>query len=216
MGLGSSAAVAVATSRALLSAAGEKATPSRVPALALEMETEFHVTPSGVDHTTSAYGKLLRYTRTRSGGKVKLIESDKPVKILVALVGDRSPTRQTVAALRERTERWPKRYRRVMDQIGQLADEGVAAVRAGDLEGLGDLMNMNQGLLSAIGLSSQRIDEMLHRLRAMGALGAKLTGAGGDGGAVIALFREPEPTVARLLKSGVRCFASQIAGPRAL
>jgi mevalonate kinase len=216
MGLGSSAAVAVATARALLSAAGEKATPKRVLEVALAMETEFHVTPSGVDHTTSAYGELLRYARTREGAKAKVVHCDKPVKILVALVGDRSPTRETVAGLRGRIERWPKRYRRVMDQIGQLADEGVAAVRAGDLEGLGDLMNMNQGLLSAIGLTSGRIDEMLHRLRQMGALGAKLTGAGGDGGAVIALFREPEPAVARLSALGVRCFASQIAGPRAL
>jgi mevalonate kinase len=56
----------------------------------------------------------------------------------------------------------------------------------------------------------------VHRLRRAGALGAKLTGAGGDGGAVIALFAEPEPAMARLKAEGVQCFASQLAGPRAL
>jgi mevalonate kinase len=77
-------------------------------------------------------------------------------------------------------------------------------------------MNVNQGLLCALGVSSGRIDAMVDRLRQMGALGAKLTGAGGDGGAVIALFREPEPAVARLNREGIRCFESQISGPRTL
>jgi mevalonate kinase len=57
---------------------------------------------------------------------------------------------------------------------------------------------------------------MVHRLRLLGALGAKLTGAGGDGGAVIGLFLEPESAVAQLTRQGVRCFSSQVAGPRAL
>jgi mevalonate kinase len=57
---------------------------------------------------------------------------------------------------------------------------------------------------------------MVARLRGLGALGAKLTGAGGDGGAVIGLFPEPEPAVVKLRKEGIDCFASQLAGPRTL
>jgi mevalonate kinase len=87
-------------------------------------------------------------------------------------------------------------------------------VEAGDLEALGDAMNVNQGLLAALQLSSPRIDEMVHRLRSLGAYGAKLTGAGGDGGAVIAVFPDPKPLVPRLTALGIRCFASQIAGPQ--
>ena len=45
MGLGSSAAVAVATARVLLAAAGKKTDPRTVLEIALEMEREFHVTP---------------------------------------------------------------------------------------------------------------------------------------------------------------------------
>ena len=33
---------------------------------------------------------------------------------------------------------------------------------------------------------------------------------------VIGLFLEPEPVVARLTQMGIRCFGSQLAGPRAL
>ena len=136
--------------------------------------------------------------------------------MLVALVGERSSTRTTVSDLRARRERWPKRYQRLFEEIGRLADEGAKAIEQGDLESLGDAMNVNQGLLAALGLSSPGIEQMVHSLRRAGALGAKLTGAGGDGGAVIALFREPEPAVARFSAEGISCFTSQIAGPRAL
>ena len=218
MGLGSSAALSVACSRVLLKAAGRQGSAKEVIRLALEMEQEFHGTPSGVDHTTSAREQLILYRRTpgQSSGRAREVKSPRPLKVLVVLAGDRSPTKKTVGALRERQVRWQARYTRLFQQIGKVAAEGAQAVEAGDLEGLGDAMNVNQGLLAALGLSSPPLEEMVYRLRAMGALGAKLTGAGGDGGAVIGLFLEPEPAVAKLLGLGVRCFSSQLAGPRAL
>jgi mevalonate kinase len=213
MGLGSSGALAVACARVLLEAqSGKPAKVREVEALAFEMEKEFHGTPSGVDHTTSARGTMVLFKQ----GKANAVLARKPVKVLVAMVGPRSSTKQTVAALRERQKTWPKRYRRVFEQIGKLVLEGVSAVKAGHLEALGDVMNMNHGHLNALGLSSPQIEDMVFRLRGMGALGAKLTGAGGDGGAVIGLFREPEPTVLKLREQGIECFASQLAGPEAL
>ncbi|MEW5737714.1 MAG: mevalonate kinase [Myxococcota bacterium] len=213
MGLGSSGALAVAVSRVLLEAKHARpASPKQVEALALEMEREFHGTPSGVDHTTSARGTMIVYRR----GQAREVRAKKPVKVLVALVGPRAGTKVTVGALRERQARWPSRYRRVFQEIGRLVEEGAKAATAGDLSALGDVMNLNQGLLNALGLSSPRLEDMVFRLRAAGALGAKLTGAGGDGGAVIGLFPEPEPAVVRLRREGIDCFASQLAGPRTL
>lgn len=213
MGLGSSGALSVAISRVLLNAqTGKVPKPLVVEKLAFEMEKAFHGTPSGCDHTTSARGTLVLYQK----GKAVEVRSPKPLKVLVALVGPRSATKSTVGALRDRQKRWPQRYRRVFDHIGHLVRDGVAAVKKGDLESLGDVMNMNQGMLASLGLTSTPIDEMVYRLREYGALGAKLTGAGGDGGAVIGLFPEPEPAVVKLRKAGIDCFASQLAGPRAL
>jgi mevalonate kinase len=213
MGLGSSGALAVAVSRVLLEAKTGKPAPARqVEALALEMEKEFHGTPSGVDHSTSARNNLILFKK----GLIKEIDAAKPVKVLIALVGPRESTKKTVGALRERQAQWPRRYRRVFEHIAQLVLDGASAAKKGDLEGLGDIMNMNQGLLSALGLSSVPLEEMVYRLRGLGALGAKLTGAGGDGGAVIGLFREPEPALLKLRRRGVECFVSQLAGPRTL
>lgn len=213
MGLGSSGALSVAVSRVLLEAkSAQPASVKDVERVALEMEKEFHGTPSGVDHTTSARGEMVLYRR----GSVRVIRSPIPVRVLVAIVGERPPTKKTVGALRERQARWPARYERLFREIGRVAKEGADAVTKGDLDALGDLMNVNQGLLNAVGLSSEGLEAMVNRLRKLGALGAKLTGAGGDGGAVLGLFREPEPLVARLSKEGVTCFVSQLSGPRAL
>ncbi len=213
MGLGSSGALSVAVARVLLEAkTGKPAVQARLEAVAFEMEKEFHGTPSGVDHTTSARGEMILFKQ----GSVRVIRSPKPVRVLVALVGERPPTKKTVGALRERQAKWPARYRRLFLEIGRVAREGAKAVEAGDLDALGDLMNINQGLLNAVGLSSEGLEAMVNRLRREGALGAKLTGAGGDGGAVLGLFLEPEPVVARLTREGVTCFVSQLAGPRAL
>jgi mevalonate kinase len=172
-----------------------------------------------VDHTASSRGELIHYRRGPPP-RVRAVKCPRPIKLLVALAGERGATSATVSALRARQKSWPKRYRRLFAEIGSLADEGArACARAcaeGDHLALGDLMNLNHGLLAALQVSSAAIDEMVHRLRGMGALGAKLTGAGGDGGAVIGLFLEPEPAVARLSREGVRCFSCQIAGPVAL
>ncbi|MBL9039285.1 MAG: mevalonate kinase [Archangium sp.] len=209
VGLGSSGALSVALARALLPLKKRVVTSAQVEDFALQLERAFHGTPSGVDHTTSARGSMLLYAR----GKARVVTASKPIKVVVAIVGARASTKTTVSALRERQARWPERYRRVFKAIGQLARDGAAAATAGDLDALGDAMNMNQGFLAAMGLSSARLEAMVYRLREAGALGAKLTGAGGDGGAVIGLFLEPEPVVMKLRKEGIECFASQLAGP---
>lgn len=215
MGLGSSGALSVAVARLLLLAKHPGGPPPEVravEALAMEMEKEFHGTPSGLDHTTSARGQMLVFKR----GAVKPVRASKPLKVLVALAGERSGTKAIVGALRERQARWPKRYARLFQEIGRLVPEGAHAAASGDLEALGDVMNVNQGLLAALQVSSERIEALVFKLRKLGALGAKLTGAGGDGGAVIGLFREPEPAVVHLRSEGITCFASQLAGPRTL
>lgn len=216
VGLGSSAAVGVACARALLRAAGRAPEPREVAKIALRMEEEFHGTPSGVDHTTSALGQLIAYRRRPGAklGQATVLVCPVPLHVIVALAGKRRPTRETVGGLRQRREQWPRRYERLFDEIGQAAKEGAQAITEGDLEALGDAMNVNHGLLSALQLSSRTLDEVVHTLREHGALGAKLTGAGGDGGAVVGLFRDPRPALARLRRTGVPCFHSQLAGPR--
>ena len=208
MGLGSSGALSVAVARLLLGAGGRTPPRARVEQVALEMEKAFHGTPSGVDHTTSARGGLVLF-RT---GQVRAVTPKRPLGLVVVLSGARASTRVTVGALRERQARWPRRYRRLFETIGEVVKDGARAAETGDLEELGDAMNVNQGLLDALGLSSPSIERVVHELRGAGALGAKLTGAGGDGGAVIGLFPDPRAAARKLKRRGLQCFASVLGG----
>jgi mevalonate kinase len=214
MGLGSSAALSVACARVLIQAAGRQASVSEVIRVAWLMEQQFHGAPSGVDHTTSAWEQLLLYRKAPQGERERprTVRGPRPVRVVVALAGKRSPTKVTVGALQDRQRSWPSRYARLLREVGQLAIEGARAVEEGNLEALGDAMNVNHDLLAALGLSSAVLNTMVHRLRELGALGAKLTGAGGDGGAVIGLFQDPEPAVTALTRLGIPCFSSQLAG----
>jgi mevalonate kinase len=215
MGLGSSAALAVAVSRVLLEAAGQRASPARVVEVALRMEQAFHGTPSGVDHTCSAWGTPILFRKATKGrpGRVRRVRPRGEAVLVLGLVGPRRGTQQTVAALRERASRWPTRYARLFREMGQLVREGTRALEAGDLESLGDAMNVNHGLLAAAGVSSPLLDAAVDALRRAGALGAKLTGAGGDGGAVVALFRAPPRDRKALERSGMRLFLSRLGSP---
>ena len=80
--------------------------------------------------------------------------------------------------------------------------EGVDALVEHRLETLGELMNVCQGLLNAMQVSSWELEEMIQIARRHGALGAKLTGGGG-GGSIIALC-PPEPGAADRIEAGLR------------
>ena len=47
-----------------------------------------------------------------------------------------------------------------------------------DFPALGELMNINQGYLEALGVGSKKLSEMIYAAREAGAYGAKLSGAG--------------------------------------
>jgi mevalonate kinase len=72
--------------------------------------------------------------------------------------------------------------------IGDLVREGELLLRGDEtpVDELGDLMDFNHGLLSALGVSARSLDAMVWAAREAGAHGAKLTGAGG-GGCIVAL-----------------------------
>ena len=62
-----------------------------------------------------------------------------------------------------------------------------------DLERLGELMNICQGLLNGLQVSSWELEELIQVAREHGALGAKLTGGGG--GSMIALAQDNAQTI---------------------
>ncbi len=201
MGLGGSAAIAVATIRALDRCFELGLDDERVNALAFECEKIAHGTPSGIDNTLSVYGQTMLF-RAGESPKREIIEIEKPVQLVVGISGIESLTAATVARVRKAREAYPELYDKIFDQIDSLVLEGVDALRENRLETLGELMNVCQGLLNAMQVSSWELEEMIQIARRSGALGAKLTGGGG-GGSIIALC-PPEPGGAEQIETGLR------------
>ena len=99
----------------------------------------------------------------------------------------------------------------VLALLGRLADDAVVALGKGDVDGLGRIFDAAHGLLAALRLSSPELDALVHAARGAGAVGAKLTGAGG-GGAVIALAPGHERDVlARWKAAGFDGFLAEIS-----
>ncbi len=204
MGLGGSAAMAVAIIRALDAHFDLKISDAEVNALAFECEKVAHGTPSGIDNTIATYGKFLLYKRATDTAPalMKDIENPKPIPLVVGLSGKESLTAKTVGGVRTAWQRNPELYERIFREIDGLTLQGVDAIRKYDLEHLGELMNICHGLLNALRVSSWELEELVQIAREHGALGAKLTGGGG-GGSMIALCPEnPEKVMAAMREAG--------------
>ncbi len=70
-------------------------------------------------------------------------------------------------------------------EIETVTNAAHRALTEGDEMGVGELMTINHALLAAIGVSTPALDHACSVARAAGALGAKLTGAGGGGSIVV-------------------------------
>lgn len=201
-GLGSGAALAVAAARALLLALGITPHADEVSALAYEAEKLHHGTPSGIDNTVIAYEQPIFFVR---GETTQPLAVGAPLELLIANSGIPGPTRLMVSGVRERYQAQPERYRSLLDEMGSIALAARAALAAGDQRALGELFDRNQTLLEALGVSHPRLEALITAARQAGALGAKLTGAGGGGNIITLINPEQVDEVRRaLLEAGAQ------------
>ncbi len=199
-GLGSSAALAVATLRAAATAAGRTLTPAEELEAGRRLEAVFHGTPSGIDPAAAALGSCFRFVRGEPPA-VTPLRLARPIPLVIAF-GDRPrSTGAAVGGLRQRWQADPARHEALFDQVAAVVERGAAAAERGDLAALGAAFADNQALLERLGVSSDEIATLVAAARRAGALGAKLTG-GGAGGAVIAVTEDPEALAARLADGG--------------
>ncbi len=182
-GLGSSAALAVAIARAAEALEGESANDASVLERAAAWERVFHGNPSGIDATAAAKGGIFRYARADGATP---IEPGADFLFCVGSTGQPSSTRTTVELIASRRERDPALVERSIAAIASIVGNAILAIEAGDHRAVGDLMNMNQHVLSGLFVSTSELEDLCAIARGAGALGAKLTGGGG-GGCVIAL-----------------------------
>lgn len=194
-GLGSSAAYCVALARACAAHADVELAPDEIIAIASRGEASFHGTPSGVDVAAATYGQLGTF---RKGEGFRPLAPRAATGAAIALpplvVGVSGISRATAAMIERVAARAASAEGSAhVQRLGALATTGIEALARGHLQGLGAAMFEAHEVLAALDVSHPALNAMVQAAQHHGALGAKLTGAGGGGSAIaLAPGREDE------------------------
>ena len=184
IGLGSSAASCVASIAAadsLFASHGRTWICER----AIESERMIHRNSSGADCYVSTFGGVMLYSKDRGYKKIK---AGNQLRLVVGSTGILHSTGRLVERVRKFRESNPREFRSLSDKADEICANALQAIELGKIETLGQLMSQNQQLLRQIGVSHSKCELLITLCLNAGALGAKITGAGG-GGAIIALAR---------------------------
>jgi mevalonate kinase len=179
-GLGSSAAVTVATLSAINDEFSLHKTREDIADMAFAIEKKVQKgRASPTDTTVSMYGGIVLIT----GGSRRRL----PPQNLHLVIGD-SLVSHSTAKMVELVGDLKKKHPGIVDPILE-AIQGVSMSAIHHLNNpkeLGWYMDMNHALLEALGVGHPQLSKIVLAARAQGAFGAKITGAGG-GGCMIAL-----------------------------
>lgn len=182
-GLGSSATVALATSRVLNQLLKLNLTESEIMQTTNHAEMINHGKASGLDAATVNADHLVFFNKLVG---VKELTNSLGATLLIMDTGDLGSTKQAVDQVREQYESSSEK-RQDMDQLGELASQVKSAWLKKDKETVAAAFNEAQKILASFGVSTPKIDHLVQIALHDGALAAKLSG-GGLGGIVIALL----------------------------
>ena len=176
VGLGSSAAVTAAVTVAVGALLKVTISKESVFRISYEAEKIVHGTPSEIDPAVSTFGGALLFQRDTG---LRPLDVKTGVPLVIGYTGVEMSARVQVAKVRDISNKYSRVIDHVMKAAREIVLRAIDALRDGDLVTLGDLMNINHALLCGLGISDESSEWLINAARKAGALGAKLTGAGG-------------------------------------
>lgn len=200
-GMGSSAAVATALTRALFSFYGKEVTQTELLKYVDMSETIAHGNPSGLDaRVTSSYSPIYY----RRGSQFAALELNLKGYLIAADTGIKGQTREAVEGVAKLLESKPEATKETIQAIGKLSVCAKEAIESEQIERLGKNLTKAHILLKKLSVSNLKLDRLVETALEAQALGAKLTG-GGRGGCMIALAKtknQAEMIANRLIAEG--------------
>jgi mevalonate kinase len=185
-GFGSSSAVTTAVLKALSDLFEIGISKEELFELSYKTVLDVQGVGSGFDLAAAIWGGTL-YFRPRGPEIVPLRVKDLP--LTVGFTGIKADTPTLVRQVADLHARHEKLVDRIFDTVSGIVEEAREALEDMELPRLGELMDLNQGLLDSLGVSSFELARLMFAARQAGAKGAKLSGAGG-GDCMIALSSE--------------------------
>lgn len=222
-GLGSSSAIAVALVQAIATYLQQSLDRQQIADLACRIELDRLGAPIGKqDQFAAAFGGLNTITFTRAGVAVEPIDLSPAVieqlqrRLLLFFTGT---ARNSASILKEQQQASTQGGGRTIEALHHIKAAALACracLEAGDLDGIGQLLHegWRHKRQLAAGISNPRIDEVYELALAHGALGGKITGAGGGGFLLLYCHEERQEDLTRVLETrGLRridfCFERQ-------
>ena len=182
-GLGSSAAVTVATLAALYRYHNIHFNKRSLARDAHMIEQAVQGVASPLDTLVSTYGGLVYLSRNKN---VEHFNINFNPPFVVGYTTKHGNTGKMVKDVRILKNKNGKIIDSAINSMGNLTNYAKQAILKRDWVRLGELMNINHGYLEVLGVNTLELSRMVYAAREAGALGAKTTGAGG-GGSIIAL-----------------------------
>lgn len=194
-GFGSSSAAMVCTIKALAELFSIKLSKKQIFDLAYKTVLDIQGKGSGFDVAAAVYGGTLYFV---TGWKKiqPLVVGHLP--LVVGYSGVKADTVTLINQVAEKAKKYPDIVENIYKQIARIVDIAKIALVKKDWTMLGELMNINQGYLEALGVSTGKLSAMIYACRSEGAYGAKLSGAGG-GDCIIAL--SPKENITKVKKA---------------
>ena len=196
-GLGSSAVVALETTKALNDFFHLDLTEKQIMKIANHAEMINHGKASGLDTATVNSNYLVSFNK--SDGPTAL-KAHLGASLLIMDSGQLGNTKQAVKLVQQQYKTTSDGKERI-DQLGTLADEFKSAWLTKDTAKIGEIFKQAQIILSSFKLSTAKIDRIIKIANENGSLGSKISG-GGLGGIVIALC--PSRDIAQLIVNKVK------------
>lgn len=207
-GLGSSAAITVATIMAAASFNQITLTNETIANLAHQVEIDVQGAASPIDTSLSTYGGVIYLSKNPQ--KLIKLEISGELPIVIGYTSTRGNTGELVELVRQKKEARPEVINPILDSMEAVANGARQALIKGDHKTIGLLMNINHGLLDAIGVNTEELSKMVFTARNNGAMGSKLTGAGG-GGSMIAYCPGRQEEVVSSINQFERAFKINVA-----
>ncbi|MGX7393657.1 mevalonate kinase [Carnobacterium mobile] len=200
-GMGSSAAVAAATIRALFNYFKKELTTACLMELTDISEKIAHGNPSGLDTAMTSSQSPLFFIK---GQPIIPFSLNVSAYLVVADTGVTGQTKEAINSIALLSQRSPEKTTVGIHTLGKLTRQAKLAIEQNRPADLGVYMNEAHHLLDFLGVSNKELNQLVAAALATDALGAKLTG-GGRGGCMIALAdnkTSADRISAALLKAG--------------
>ncbi|OFV67442.1 MAG: mevalonate kinase [Candidatus Syntrophoarchaeum caldarius] len=206
-GLGSSAAVTVATLGALNEEFDANLSKEDIAKLAFEVERSIQGVASPTDTFVSTMGGCVLVP------DLLRIQDTLDCAIVIGDTRTVGSTKKLVQAVKELRSSEPEVIDLIFDAIDRITAAVIEWLEAADYKRLGMLMNINHGLLDAIGVGSLELSALVDGARSHGAYGAKITGAGG-GGCIVAICeaKKVAQVVEGIEEAGGKAIVADVSG----